>query len=615
MALDNPALTFALAMAAGIVGQTLAWHLRIPGIVLLLALGVVLGPDVANLVRPESLGHGLDEIVGLAVAVVLFEGGLNLQWQRLRSEAKTIRRLITIGGAVTAAGGTLAAMAFMGWDWRAALLLGSIVVVTGPTVITPILRRIRIKRNLHTILEAEAVLIDPIGAVLAVVLLEFVLASTASSAAASLLGLPVRLAAGAVMGLAGGLLLALALRRERTVPEGQESIFTLAWVLALFEISNAVFPESGIMTAAVAGLVVGNMRTRVASELREFKEQLTVLLIGLLFVLLAADVRVADVVALGWPAVLTVAVLMLFVRPADVAVSTIGAGLTLHDKAFLSWLAPRGIVAAAIASVFGRRLADSGIPGGDELLPLVFLVIAATVVFQGGTAGLVATALGVRRPRTGWAILGANPLGRALAWSLQRSGEPVVLIDRNAAEVSAAEEAGFRAVYGDISEERTMLQADIEARRGIITLTPNDGLNLILAERVVEATRTPGSWVAVDSRTRTITGQQVESAGSRVLFGDQIDVEDWIHRFHHGTVCLERWQLGEGGKAEAFSGLECPLTVERGGTIAPVDERVSVRPGDIVCVALPIGDESTRARLLEAGWVSIESTVTETAES
>ena len=609
MDLNVPALTFAIALAAGIAAQSLARHLRIPGIVLLLAVGILLGPDVANIVRPGTLGHGLDEIVGLAVAVILFEGGLNLRRQRLRAEATTIRRLITIGGLITAVGGTAAAMLFMGWDWRAAVLFGAIVTVTGPPVTTPLLRRIRVKRNLQTILDAEAVLIDPIGAVLAVVLLEFALATTTMSAAASLLGLPVRLAAGAALGLAGGLLLGWLLRSERLVPEGYENVFTLGMVLALFEVSNAVFAESGIMSAAVAGLVVGNMRTRVQAELLEFKEQLTVLLVGLQFVLLAADVRVAEVVQLGWAGVLTVLILMLVVRPIDVAVCAAGSDLSRNDRFFLSWIAPRGIVAAAIASLFARRLTAEGVAGGEQLLALVFLVIAATVLLQGGTAGLVASVLGVRRPQRGWAILGANVLGRALAWSLERGEQPVVVIDRNATEAKLAEQDGHRVVYGDASQERTLLQGDVEARRGVLGVTPNDGLNLLLARRVVEMTGVETSYVAVDSRTASVTAAQVIDAGSRVLFGREIDIEDWIHRFLHGNVCVERWRLEGGGVGESVA-LEAPglpLALERQGEPRPVDERTKVRHGDVLCLALPVAAPEPRNRLHEEGWVPVET--------
>lgn len=609
--MDNPALTFAIALAAGIAAQSVARHLRIPGIVLLLGVGILLGPDVANIVRPETLGHGLDEIVGLAVAVVLFEGGLNLRWQRLRAEAWTIRRLITIGGAITAGGGAAAAILIMGWDWRPAVLFGSIVTVTGPTVITPLLRRIRVKRNLQTILEAEAVLIDPIGAVLAVVLLEFVLATTTTSAAASLLGLPIRLAAGTAMGVASGLLLGRLLRSEKMVPEGYENVFTLAMVLALFEVSNAILPESGIMAAAVAGLVVGNMRTRVQAELKDFKEQLTVLLVGLLFVLLAADVRITQVVSLGWPGALAVLALMLLVRPADVAVSTAGSDLTVNDRLFLSWMAPRGIVAAAIASLFARRLAAEGIPGGDELLALVFLVIAATVVLQGGTTGIVASALGVRRPLQGWAILGANALGRALAWSLERGDEAVVMVDRNAAEAQAAQREGHHVVYGDASQERTLLQAAVESKRGVVGVTPSDSMNLLLARRAVDMTRVPVSYVAIDRRTETVTAAQVSEEGSRVLFGREVDIEELIHLFLHGSACVERWRRDVGQPdrlaASALKPPGVPLVLERNGKTQPVDEQSEFKTGDVLCLALPVKDEATRTRLREEGWVPVET--------
>jgi NhaP-type Na+/H+ or K+/H+ antiporter len=601
--LTNPALTFAIALAAGIAAQSIARHLRIPGIVLLLGVGVLLGPDLLNLVRPDSLGHGLDEIVGLAVAVVLFEGGLNLRWRRLKAEASTIRRLITIGGAITAGGGAIAAILFMGWNWRAAVLFGAIVTVTGPTVITPLLRRVRIKRNLQTILEAEAILIDPIGAVLAVVILEFVLATSTTSAAASLLGLPLRLVVGAALGVTGGILLGFVLRSERIVPEGYENIFTLAMVLALFEVSNAILPESGIMAAAAAGLVVGNMRTRVQTELREFKEQLTVLLVGLLFVLLAADVRVAEVLSLGWPGALTVLALMLLVRPADVAVSALRSDLTVQDRLFLSWIAPRGIVAAAIASLFARRLSEEGIAGGSQLLALVFLVIAGTVVLQGGTAGLVASWLGVRRPQRGWAILGANALARALAWSLERGDEPVVMIDRNASVAQTAENEGHRVVYGDASQERVLLQADVEGRRGLLAVTPTEGLNLLLARRAVEMTRVPATFVAIDSRKRGVTEAQVKDTGSRILFGRENDLENWIHRFIRGAR-VERWRLeGEDGSA-ALDPQILPLALERDGQARPVDERTLLEQGDVLCLALAGGEED-RARLLQSGWVPV----------
>ena len=321
--MNEPALTFGLALAAGVVAQSIALHLRVPGIVVLLLAGVLLGPDVLGVVRPASLGHGLEVLVGVSVAVILFEGGLNMKIGRLRREAATIRRLITVGAAITALGASAAARVFMGWSWDIAVLFGTLVIVTGPTVITPLLRRVRVSRNLKTILEAEGVLIDPIGAIIAVVVFEAVVTtSTASGAAVTLLGLPGRLLVGGVVGLAGGALIGFLLRRESLVPDNLLNIFTLSLLIGTFEISNAMLHESGIMAAPVAGVVVGNVQHRLKRELSEFKEQLTIMLVGLLFVLLAADVRIAEVVGLGWGGILTVLALMLVVRPLGVAACT-----------------------------------------------------------------------------------------------------------------------------------------------------------------------------------------------------------------------------------------------------------------------------------------------------
>jgi NhaP-type Na+/H+ or K+/H+ antiporter len=288
----DAALTISLALAAGMVAQSLARHLRVPGIVLLLIAGVSLGPDGFGVVDPEALGSALQILVGFAVAVILFEGGMNLGLKRLRREAGVIRRLITVGALVTAVGGTLLARFVLEWDWRLAVLFGSLVVVTGPTVITPLLRRFKVTRKVETVLEAEGVLIDAVGAVLAVVTLEVVLSFSTESLAEGAVQLVSRLGFGFVLGCVAGLVIALLLRYKKVVPEGFENVLTLSLVLALFQISNAIMPESGIMTVTAAGIVVGNIRTRALRDLMEFKEQLTLMFIGLLFVLLTAFVRV-----------------------------------------------------------------------------------------------------------------------------------------------------------------------------------------------------------------------------------------------------------------------------------------------------------------------------------
>lgn len=644
--LQDPALTVTLALAAGIVAQSVAQHLRVPGIVLLLAAGVLLGPDVAGLIRTEVLGDGLRMIVGLAVAVVLFEGGLSLNLRELRREARTIRRLVSVGALVTAGGGTLAARFLMGWDWQVSVLFGTLVIVTGPTVITPLLRRVRVTRHVRTILEAEGVLIDPVGAIVAVVALEVVLATGAPETTAGLLGLPTRFALGGGLGALGGGLIGLLLRYERVVPEGFENVFTLALVLALFEVSEAVLPESGILAVAVAGMVVANMETRVKRELKEFKEQLTVLLVGLLFVLLAADVRIRGVVALGWPAAATVLALIVAVRPLNVALSTVGSELRARDKLFLAWLAPRGIVAAAVASHFAQTLEAHGMEGGSELLAMVFLVIAATVVVQGGTAGLVARLLGIRRPEDhGFILVGANAVGRALARALEAEGEEAVLIDTDASEAQAAQQEGLRVVYGNANEERTLLQADIEARRGFVAVTPNEGVNVLLADKARNRYRVPRSYVALLHRKLGVQDAQVHEVGASILFGVAVDMEQWTHELLQGTGVVEPWRLaGDGGevgrRAEGAPGPGAAsaadegslvgdaadagalpeaypvllLVLARGRRVIPVDDGVRLRRGDRIHFAwLQRHDREVRSWLRREGWEPVPSPTPEDA--
>jgi NhaP-type Na+/H+ or K+/H+ antiporter len=591
MNLDAPMLTFGLAMAAGMIGQVLARHLRVPSIVLLLLVGVVLGPDVLNLIRPETLGGSLRAIVGASVAVILFEGGMHLDVGRLRSEAQTIRRLITVGAFLTALLATAIARVVMEWPWVVAVPFGTLVIVTGPTVITPLLRRIRVDRKLHTILEAEAVLIDPIGAIFAVVALEVVLAQEPGSATLGLIGFPTRLVFGTLVGAAAGFLLAKAVGSHRLIPRGWESIVTLAFLLALYATCEAVLPESGIMAAPIAGLVVGNMPSGSSLDLREFKQHLTVLLVGMLFMLLAADVRLAEVTALGWPGAVTVALLMTVVRPLAIAVSTVGANLSLREQAFLAWLGPRGIVAAAVASLFAEELIGHGVPEGIELRALVFLVIATTVMIQGLAGGLVAGLLRVnRRSNTGFMIAGANPLARAMAHALASSGEEVVLVDTDRGEVAAAKLAGFDAIFGNALDDEVLEKADLEGRAGVVALIPNEAVGLLVAEKARREFGVERADVALRPGRSDVDADRLRRIGGHILFGAETDLAYWTSALASGTGAIKRYRytgdgermINDGKDGEGAPGLF--LTHERRGKSSPVNEASRLRWGDIVSI-------------------------------
>ncbi|NNE43521.1 MAG: sodium:proton antiporter, partial [Gemmatimonadetes bacterium] len=483
---SDAALTIAVAIAAGLVSTALARHARLPAIVLLLATGAILGPDVLGVVQPQALGSALHTLVGFAVAVILFEGGLNLHLGRIRRESVAIRRLITIGSLITVAGAAFAARTMLGWDARSAILFGTLVIVTGPTVIGPLLRRIKLKKKLQTLLEAEGVLIDPVGAIVAVVALDVALQPSFPSLAMGVVGVAMSLGSGALVGFVGGWLITFLLRPERLIPEGLENTFALAMVLLLFHLSNSIAAEAGIAAVTVAGVVVGNTRHRSLRDLMEFKEQLTVLLIGMLFVILAADVRFAELQELGWAGVGTVLFLMLVVRPINIWACTWASDFTTKERAFLSWIAPRGIVAAAVASFFAGELDRAGLPGGSQLRAMVFLVIAITVTVQGLTGGFIAKWLGVRRVTKGIAILGAGPLARAVGRSLRDAGEEVLFLDSNPDASHAAESEDFKVVFGNGLEESTMLRAGMDGLAGCIGLTPNAEVNLLFARKARE---------------------------------------------------------------------------------------------------------------------------------
>ena len=605
----SPALTIALAMAAGIICQVVARHLKLPGIVLLLAAGVGLGPDGLGWITPSALGDDLHHIVGFATAVILFEGGLNLQRRRLLREAAVLRRLLSAGAAVTAIGGAMAAHWLLGWSWVLAIPFGALVVVTGPTVVTPLLRRIRVRRELETLLEAEGVLIDGIGAIMAVVVIEVVTLPDLQITH-GLATMAARLGFGILAGLVGGAVIALCLRITRLVPQDLDNPFTLAMVLVLYQICNAVMPETGIAAAIVAGMVVGNTQLPELRDLREFKEQLTVMLIGMLFVLLAADVRLSEVAGLGTAGIIVVLVLMLVVRPLAVGASTMGASLPWKQRGFLAWVAPRGIIAAAVSSIFAERLEVAHIEGGLELRALVFLVILVTVVVQGLTARPLARVLGLVRPSNqGFAILGAHTLGRLIAGRLRQTGEPVVLLDSNAESCRLAESEGFRVVFGNALEETAQRRAGMESRRAAIGLVANAAINLRFVGRARRESHVPGAMVALSSGATGLERDALSNDDVTMVFGGPRDVDLWDLRLRRGLAVMEAWRAGPDVTLTAselpreMDNLLLPLVRHRAQAMGPVDSSMTFAADDEVeWLVFAERAEEARQWLADAGW-------------
>lgn len=593
--MDNPALTLGLAMGLGMLSQVIARKIYLPGIVVLLAGGVIFGPDGLNWIRPASMGSALQIIVGFAVAVILFEGGMNLRISRIKREQAAIRGLITIGALITLIGGTLSTLLFLGWDFRTAILFGTLIIVTGPTVISPLLKRVRIHHGVSTVLEAEGILLDAIGAIVAVVALEIAISPSGLSLVKGLFHIISRLAVGAVLGIVGGTLLTLLFRIRKLVPEGLENVFILSWVFALFQLANAASPESGIAAVTVAGMTIGNSNTYIRRELLEFKEQLTVLLIGMLFILLAADVRIADIQMLGLKGILTVLFLMVVIRPLSVFSATIHSDLDTRHKLLLSWIAPRGIVAAAVASLFAFELNQHGYDG-TQLRALVFLLITMTVISAGLTGGWVSSLLDLRRKsESGWIILGAHEVARLLARLLKQGGNEVICIDEDPNACRLAENEGVKVFYGNALGERTLQRAEPDTRKGIIALSGNEEVNFIFSQRAKYFRKEMTILTGIKRRDEGITSKMVSETGGRIPFGRPVDIDLWSTWIRKGFTKYSSFQMGENPDFdftdETMVGVLLPLVSARSGSLIPVDDHLKIKKGDFVTFLINIQKE------------------------
>lgn len=483
-------LQIVITVFAGISAQVLAEFARVPGIVFLLIFGVLLGSDGLKILHPSQLGLGLEVIVSLSVAIILFDGGLNLGKRDLMRVSGSLRNLISVGTLITLVGGGIAAHYLSEFPWPVAFLYASLVVVTGPTVVSPLLKQVQVDRAVTTLLEGEGVLIDPIGAILAVVVLNLVLNGHADPLSI-VTGLGLRLGLGALMGWVGGWMMAQ-LFKHTDLSEELKNLVALAGVLGLFGWAQSLISESGLMAAVVAGLVLRASEVPTERLLRRFKSQLTVFAVSILFILLAADLSIASVFALGWGGPLTVLVLMLLVRPLNIGICTWNSDLNFRQKLFLSWIAPRGIVAASVASLFAIVLADHGVNGGEAIKALVFLTISMTVMLQGLTARWMAQWLQITSvERTGAVIVGCHPLSCLIAQQFRQRGESAILIDTNPESQILAEQEGLQVFIRSALDDAVLEEAGLATIGTFIAMTKNGEVNRVLAERAAEEFNPP----------------------------------------------------------------------------------------------------------------------------
>lgn len=468
-----------VALIAGVISQIIAVYLGIPSIVFLLIFGVILGPELLNFIDPGNFGSGFEVLIRLFVAFILFEAGLNLEKEEIKKHRAVILPLVTVGAIITMFGAALFARLIIDFDWPQAFLFGSLVIVTGPTVIQPLLRRIHVKSNLKNILEFEGVFIDPIGAIVAIFVFEIVLQIDQSLfAAVNLVFL--RFGVGLVIGLIGGYLISFLIKKFSIHLDENQDFFVLAFALGIYALSESILAESGLMAAVASGIVVGNMHIPNEQNLKKFKGKISILFISLLFVLLAANLELDYVYDLGYKGVLIVLALIFVVRPLTVFISSINSELKTNEKLFISYISPRGIVAASIASLIGIELKKRGIEGGESIQGLVFLTIAITVIFQGLTVNAVSKLLKVTIDTKRVVIVGANEFGRLIGKLLVRENMEVCLIDTNDRLIQKAWQEGLNAVEGNSLDINQLEKTGIDNAESIIAVTTSDKVNIFV---------------------------------------------------------------------------------------------------------------------------------------
>lgn len=472
-------LTFLVAvMVLGISAQWIAWRLNLPSILLLLIFGIVAG--VSRFIDPDLiLGNILLPFVSLSVALILYEGGLTLRLKEVQKVGGVVRNLVTVGALATWVFSSLAAYWLFDISAIFAALVGSIFIVTGPTVIGPMLRHVRPRGSVGPILKWEGIVTDPIGAMLAVILFNvMVTGADADATTLTSVGALKTLFCGGVVGCFGAYLL-WQLLANHLVPDFLQNPLSLMLVLMVFAAGNILQHEAGLVGVTLMGILLANQRSAPVGHIIEFKENLRVLLISVLFILLAARLDPQVLKSLDWRHFAFVATLIFAIRPACVFLSTFGTTLTWRERVFLCCVAPRGIVAAAVASVLSLELQKSH-PEAELLVPLTFLVIISTVTIYGLGAAPIARWLGLSRPSSeGFLILGAHPWARAMALTLQGQGSPVLLVDSNPRNAMQAKMAGLPVWQGNLLADHALDEIDLAGLGHLLALTPNDEVNAL----------------------------------------------------------------------------------------------------------------------------------------
>lgn len=474
---------FVLILLSGLMCQWLAWRIKIPVILFLLLCGVIEGPILHWLNPEKQMGSWLYPFISLSAAIILFEGSLSLKFKNIPGLERVIQNMITIGALLTWLLITVATHYIIQFSWAMSFLFASIMVVTGPTVIIPMLRILRPNANIANVLQWEGILIDPIGALLALLVFEFIIADDIHAGFwGDIWVFAKMLFIGMSLGISSGFIFGLALKKY-WIPEHLHNYAALSLVCGIFYLSNHLVIDSGLLTVTVMGVCLTNLKNVDLEDILNFKESLSVLLISFLFIILAADIDLSTFIALGWPALALFAVIQFIIRPINVYLSSWGSKLSFNERHLIAWIAPRGIIAAAISAIFALKLENLGNVEAQKLVPLTFFIIVGTVLLQSLTAKLLATKLKVAEPEPkGFLIIGANEVAQAIAAQLVANQFPVCLADEDWALIRSAKMKGLNTYWGNPVSKHAEDHINIIPLNYLLIMTAQLELNILAAK-------------------------------------------------------------------------------------------------------------------------------------
>lgn len=550
MMVDSVLFQMVAIVVLGILSQWTAWRFRLPAIVIMSLVGLIVGPFLHFFNPQESFGELFNPIISLAVAIILFEGSLSLDIREIKEFRHSIFRISTVGSIIAWITGALAAYFLAGLTLEVAFIVGGLFIVTGPTVIIPLLRQAKLKERPSTILKWEGIVVDPLGVLIALFVLEVVLWTNNMITDTSLLMFIGATVLTAIIGAAAGFILGRLLE-QGYIPEFLKSPVVLASVLLVFVLSDGVIHETGLLSVTIMGLVMANMGLTSFKDLLHFKENISILMISSIFIMLTASLSINTLMdLLNWKMMLFVLAMLFIVRPLSIWISTIGVDLTKQERILIGWIAPRGIIALTVSGFFAGVLSEAGYKDADIITALTLALIFATVIAHGFSISWLARKLGLQASdESGVIIVGGGLFSAVFAEAIQSYNKPVLILDRSWGSLSQARRLGIKTEVGDILSEHTKYNVDLTPYEILIAATEEDSYNSLICQRFVPEMGRENIF-----QTPIYTGNPNDyskSVGGKKLFDQEYNIHT-LNRYVEEGYMIRKTNLTEQYTLEHF---------------------------------------------------------------